>query len=72
MRITLKKSHSFYSYVGKNEVAVCEPACKNFECFSPHNWSWRHTSGTVVSDFRCNYREHNGCPDHPEKRKDRK
>lgn len=72
MKIRLKKSHRCFSYVGKNEVDVCEPACKNFECFSPHNWQYRLSGGQIVTNFRCNQREHEGCPDRPALRKDEK
>lgn len=62
MKITLKKSHKNYDYVGKNPISVCCKDCADKFCFSPHNWSYRRTDGKIVNDFRCNTREHKGCP----------
>lgn len=69
MKIRLKKNHRFYGYVGKEGVGAFEAACADYECFSPHNWRYTRSDGSTANDFRCNYREHNGCPEGEEKGK---
>lgn len=72
MKITLEKSHRFFSYVGKKPVVVWKTDCENYECFSPHNWQFRRADGVVVASFRCNNKEHYGCPENPKTRKGEK
>lgn len=63
MKIKLSKNHKYKNYLKNNAVSVCCKDCANKNCFSPHNWSYRRTDGKLINDFRCNTREHHGCPD---------
>ena len=62
MNIYLDKKNKFYSYVKKNPVNVSEKSCADYQCFSPHNWDYRASDGKMKNSFRCNTREHAGCP----------
>lgn len=63
MEIKLPNTHSQKSHVGNNKVSVSDEKCLDRKCFSPHNWSYRRTDGKIINDFRCNTREHQGCPE---------
>lgn len=63
MKIKLTPKHKNYNYVGKNEVDVANSDCAKRKCFSPHNWYYTLGNGKIVDSFRCNTREHKGCPE---------